>query len=607
MDYSIIADAYSRLENTPKRLEMMDILAELFISTPKEDLAKVVYLSQGKIGPDFSGLELGLADKLALKAVAFTTGQPEIELEQKYLDMGDMGELAAWAISKKKQTALFSSALTLERVFNNFLAITEKSGGQSQKKKIQLIADLLHDASPIEARYMIRTVVGKLRLGTGTMTILEALCAAFVSREDKPVVERAYNVSSDLGMVAYILASQGLDGVEGIKLSLGVPLKPMLAERLGSVPDILEKLGECQFEYKYDGLRVQAHIRSADGGNDGNPNGDCPNGNCLDDGGSLVKLFSRQLEDITEQFPELHDSLLAAFKGKSAVVEGECVPVDPNTGEMLPFQVISQRRGRKRDLEKAVEEIPVKLYLFDCLALNGKDMTDSTLPERRRTLEDNFETSDMVALGRILVTDEPEKAQEFFDMVISEGGEGVMAKSIAEDSTYRAGGRGWQWIKYKRDYQADLVDTLDLVAVGAFRGKGRRSGWYGGLLMASYDPETDTYQTVCKLGTGFDDATLASMMERFAPLVMDKPDKRVVSNITSDINFEPSVVMEVAGAEVSLSPIHTCALGVLKDKTGMAVRFPRFTGRWREDKSAQEATTSDEVVQMYKLQLKRVG
>jgi DNA ligase-1 len=582
MDYKEIADFYERIEGTSKRLEMAEHLSELLGKADEHSIDKLVYLTQAKLGPDFEGLELGLAERLVIKGLSFTTGIGEKELEESWREKGDLGLVGHDAIQSKKQTSLFSNPLTLDRVYDNLKSVATASGSRSQDTKIKLLADLLHDASPIEAKYIIRTVIGKMRLGIADMTIIDSLAQAFASKEDRSVIERAYNVCSDLGRVAKILRAEGLGGMEKIKLEVNVPLRAMLAERLTTVEEIFEKMGEeCAFEFKYDGLRIQAHIEKGE-----------------------VRLFSRNLEEITEQFPEVIDALSKSFSGNEGILEGECVPVNPETGEFLPFQEVSHRRGRKHELKSATLEYPVNLMLFDCLYFEGKDLTTDDFTARRKKLESAVQSSDLVKLSEIMVTGEKEEADEFFEKAIERGCEGLMAKSLG--SEYKAGSRGFQWIKYKREYKSEMVDTADLVVVGAFAGRGRRKGKYGALLMASYDPQSNTFRTVCKLGSGFDDATLDELPKRLEPFKLKEMDARVNSKLKADYWFSPSTVLEVRGAELTLSPTHTCALDEIKKDAGLAIRFPRFTGRFRDDKNPEDATTEEELVAMYHRQLKSV-
>ncbi len=582
MKFADLVEVYEKLEGTTKRLEMTEYLQDFFQQVPAEVVGNVVYLTQGTLLPEYRGVEMGLAEKLVLRALAFTTGIAQSEVESEWKRIGDLGSAGEELLKRKKQRTLFGERLTVKKVYDNLLKLATVSGTGSQEEKIKLLADLLHDATPLEARYILRIVVGRMRLGVADMTIVDALAAAFATKEDRGRVERAYNVSSDLGNVAQKLAAKGLRGLDDVHLKIGIPVRAMLCERLPDLEQIFEKLGECALEYKYDGLRIQAHLDSG-----------------------TTRLFSRRLEDLTEQFPDIVDAVTRAFVGKEGIIEGEAVPVDINTGAILPFQAVSVRRGRKYDIDRMAVEMPVHLLLFDCLLLNGKELIDEPYSQRRAALDRCIKQTDKVRLAETLVTGDVVRAESFFDEAIERGCEGLIAKAL--DSAYEAGSRGWQWIKYKRDYIAEMADTADLVIVGSFAGRGRRAGTYGALLMAAYDTEEDMFRTVCKLGSGFDDETLFSLPERLRKFRVGDLHPRVDSKLEADDWFEPAIVAEVLGAEITLSPMHTCALDTIKPGSGLAIRFPRFTGRWREDKKPRDATSVAELVSMYRNQLKRVS
>jgi DNA ligase-1 len=447
------------------------------------------------------------------------------------------------------------------------------------------LAGLLAAASILEAKYILRTVTGNLRLGIADMTVLDALAVAYGGgKEAREFIERAYNICSDLGRVAKIVVEEGLEGIKGFRVSAGEPIRPMLAERLSSPEEILEKLGgKCAAEYKYDGARLQAHKQ----GND-------------------VRLFSRRLENISDQYPDAVGLLEKNVKAEEAIVECECVAVDSDTGEMRPFQELMHRR-RKYEINKAIEDYPVSLFIFDLLFVDGRDLTLEPYPVRRRLLEKAVVESEHVSLTKSLVTSSPLELEKFFEEAIAEGCEGLVCKSVAKDSVYQAGARGWLWIKYKRDYKSEMIDTVDLVVVGAFHGRGKRAGAYGALLLAAYDSEKDAFETVTKCGTGFTDEDLAKLPRMLEKHVVAHRHPRVDSLLEADVWFEPVVVIEVLGAEFTLSPIHTCALGSVRPGSGVAIRFPRFTGKYRGDKAAEDATGSDEILGMYRAQLKKIG
>ena len=579
MLFAELAETFDRIEAEPSRLIMTSILSEFLKNVNSDDISHVVFLCQGKLRPDFYPQVLGMSDKLVIKALSATSGMAESKVTEAVVKEGDPGTAAEELVKNKKQMTLFSDPLTLERVIKSLVDIENAEGKDSQDKKTKILSNMLHDSGPVEARYLCRIVTGRMRVGAGTMTILDALAEAFGKKEDRPELERAFNITCDLGLVAKTIVDGGMDAIREIKVNVGNPLKVMLAERLRSIPDVVEKLdGKCAMEYKYDGIRVQAHITK-----------------------DSVKLYSRRLEDLTPNFPDVAKSLRERCRVEEAIVEGECVAIDLATGNMLPFQEVTHRR-KKHGMLEAVEEYPVRMFLFDMLYLDGKDMTSEPYLDRRSSIEKNFDISENIQMTTMRIVSSPDEGQKFFDEAIAARCEGIMAKSISDESIYRAGSRGFLWIKYKRDYQQALVDTFDLAVVGAFYGMGKRAGKYGALLMAAYDQDSDRFGTACKLGTGFDDEfleKLPAMLEIYKS--QDKPSS-VDAQMIPNVWFEPSVVLEVTGAEISISPIHTAAMGYVKDDSGLGIRFPRFTGRVRSDKDATECTTYSEMGDMYALQ-----
>ena len=580
MLYSDLAETFDRLESTGSRLEMTSILAEFFRRADKAELRSIVYLSQGKLHPDFVPGVLGMADRLVMKAIVKASGNPDEKVEKLTVETGDLGQVAETMISRKKQMALFSEELTVARVVKGLTTIENAEGKDSQDVKQKTLAGLLHDSGPLEARYLCRTVTGRMRVGAADMTILDALAEAFATKEDRPTIERAFNVTCDIGLVAETIANGGMDAVLAIGVKVGSPVKVMLAERLPSIAEVVEKMGgRCAMEYKYDGIRVQAHI-----------------------GRDSVKLYSRRLEDLTSNFPDIAEALRARCRHGEAIIEGECVAVDPETGYMLPFQNVTHRR-KKHGMDEAVRDVPVRIFMFDMLYADGRDWTSEPYLDRRAALESGFEIGDNVQMTTMRMVGSPEEGEDFFASAIGARCEGIMAKSVAPDSVYRAGSRGFLWIKYKKDYQQALTDSFDLAVVGAFYGMGKRAGRYGALLMAAYDNETGRFETVCKLGTGFDDAFLDAMPALLDGTLSETRPSSVDAEMVPDVWFDPAVVLEVVAAEITLSPIHTAAKDVLKEGAGLGIRFPRFTGRVRDDKTPEQCTTVSEIVEMYGMQV----
>jgi DNA ligase 1 len=587
MNYAEIADAYEKIEATTKRLEMTDLLVSLLKATPKNLLDKVVYLTQGKLYPDFEGVEIGVAEKLAIRALALASGRKENEIEEDLKKTGDIGETAQSVLDKKRQSTLFGAQkpLTAQKVYETFDKMANKSGSGAIDTKMSLLCGLLNDASPKEAKYVLRTVTSNLRLGIADMTVLDALAIAYGGgKEARELIERAYNISSDLGRVASVVAEKGIEGIKEYQVTVFEPIRPMLAERLASPEEILDKLGgKCVAEYKYDGERIQLHKK-----------------------GDKVVLFSRRLEKISDQYPDAIDLVKKKVAAQETILEGECVAMDLETGEMRPFQELMHRR-RKYGIEEAITQYPVSLFMFDALYVDGKDYTQEPYQTRRKALEKAIAKSDRLTLAKQALTSNTKQLETFFEVAIADGCEGLMCKSVGKDSIYQAGARGWLWIKYKRDYKSEMTDTVDLVVVGAIHGRGKRAGAYGALLLATYNKKADTFETVTKCGTGFTDKDLAYLPELLRKHEIPRKHSRVQSTLEADVWFEPAVVLEVLGAEITLSPIHTCAMDSIRKGSGLAIRFPRFTGKYRTDKAAEDATTSAEVVEMYQGQLKKIS
>jgi DNA ligase-1 len=580
MLYSRMVETYQKIEATTKRLEITKLLVDLLKETPSEIIDRVVYLTQGKLYPDYLGVEIGIAEKLAIKALAIVTAIQESRIASEYKRRGDLGDAAQSLLAGKTQVGLANERLTVEEVY----AVLDGPG--SVESKIRQLTSLISKASPIESKYIIRMSLGRLRLGVAEMTLLDALAYALAGgKESKALLEQAYNRSSDLGFVARSLVTGGIDAIRSFKVTVGRPIRPMLAERLSDPQEILEKMnGRAAAEYKYDGMRIQAHLSNR-----------------------KVTLFSRRLENITDQFPDLQGLLNQGIVGDELILEGEAVPVDPSTGELLPFQLVSQRRGRKHELEKTIEEIPVALFAFDLLYNNGVDYTQLEYPRRREALANLIRRNERLDLSRQIIVIKPEQLDDFMQQAVADGCEGLMIKSIGSDSIYKAGARGWGWIKYKRDYKSEMQDTVDLVVVGAFAGRGRRGGNYGALLLAAYDEKDDVFRTACKCGSGFKDEDLANLPEMLEKYKINHWHPRVDSKIVADTWFVPGLVLEVIGAEITLSPIHTCGLNSIRLGAGLAIRFPRFTGKYRTEKSPEDATTTQEIVGMYRSQLKKLA
>ncbi len=594
LEFKVLADAFEAMERITSRTQLTLLMVRLLKQTPPEVVDKVVYLIQGKLGPDWKGYpELGVGEKMLVLAIASAYKVSASQVEKLYKSLGDLGsaaeKLALKYRSQRRPMGLEAfmgggeEKLTVTRVYNTLLRVAMATGEGSRDLKLRLVAGLLTEASPKEAKYIVRFIEGKLRLGVGDATILDALAIAFGGgAHAREVIERAYNLRADLGSIARIVMEQGVEALKDVKPQVGVPVRPMLAERHNDPAEILRKVGgRGLVEYKYDGERGQIHKD-----------------------GDKIYIFSRRLENITHMYPDVVEIARKYIRAEKAIIEGEIVAIDPDTMELRPFQEL-MRRKRKHEIHKAMREVPVAVFLFDALYKDGEDLTMKPLPVRRKYLEEMIQATETWMPTPYIITSDPEELNKFFLKAIEDGAEGVMVKAIHDQSIYRAGARGWLWIKFKRDYKSEMIDTVDLVVVGGFYGKGRRGGKIGTLLMAAYDPKTDTFKTVCKVGSGFTDEDLDRMEEILGPYRIPHKHPRVESKVEPDVWFAPAKVAEIIGAELTLSPMHTCCLGKVKPGVGISIRFPRFI-RWRDDKNPEDATTEEELLEMYKRQLRKV-
>ena len=583
MDYSEVAGKYAELEAISGRNEMTRIMADLLLATPRGELPMLVYLTQGKLRPDYEGVELGLAEKLALRAISAASGVSSDKVYLTYVKHGDIGSAAQELLATKNQGTLFSEGLTLKRVYDTLLRIARQSGSGSIEGKLRELASLLNDASPLEAKFIMRTVTGELRLGVADYTVLDASATAFLGgKEERSTIERAYNVHPDLGFVVATVASEGLKGIQKIVVEVGVPIRPMLAERLNSAEAIVKKMGgkEIVAEYKLDGERLQIHKDGDD-----------------------VRLFSRRLEVITGHYPDAAELVKKYVGPRRAILEAEVVAINEDTGEYLPFQELMHRR-RKHGVDQAIADYPVALNFFDILLSGKSDLTGKPYTVRRKKLEEAVKATGRTRLVPKEATSDPQAIDSFMEEAIENGCEGLVIKDPA--STYRAGAREFAWIKLKREYRSELTDTIDLVIIGAFHGKGRRAGTYGTYLLGTFDTKRELYTSVAKIGTGFSDEDLARIPKLLKQYESHVRPPNVESKMVPDIWFRPRIVIETIASELTLSPIHTAAMGRIRPGAGISLRFPKFTGKVRDDKGPEDATSVDEIVGMYNRQLKKV-
>tara|TARA_B100001750_G_scaffold150502_1_gene120585 strand:+ start:153 stop:1907 length:1755 start_codon:yes stop_codon:yes gene_type:complete len=580
MKFSVLSDSLEKMELTTKRLELTAILVELLKKTPIETISKVIYLMQGKIRPNFEGVELGIAEKLVIRAISKSSGITIKKIEDAYNDDGDLGKTGSNILKQKTQTTFSAETITLERVYDTLLKISKLEGKGSQDMKMKYISSLLNDATPIESKFVLKILLGTLRLGIAENTVMDALAIAFTDKkENRELVENAYNVSSDLGKVSEVLATDGINGILKFNTSLFSPIRPMLADRVKSEQEAIKKIeSKLAAEYKLDGERAQIHKKN-----------------------EKIIIFSRSLENITKYYPDVVEKISKSINATEGIFEAEIVAVNENSGNFLPFQELMHRR-RKYKLEKAVSDYPITVNFFDLLFYNGIDFLEKPYDERRKTLENIIKENNFAKLVPMSIAKNDGDISEMLENSINSGCEGLMLKVL--NAPYRAGARGNNWLKLKREYQNELGDSLDLVVVGAFFGRGRRTGKYGTLLLSSYEPESDTFPTICKVGTGFTDENLDQLYQILSNKVILKKNPRVESSMEADIWFEPELVLEIVASEITLSPIHKTCLDMIRKDTGFALRFPKFTGKIRNEKAAEDSSVSEEVLALYKSQKK---
>jgi len=616
--FSKLAEVFARLEKTASSLAMIDILADFFPKISPEEAKISAYLLRGELTPPYEGLEIGLADKMVIRAIALAQNSTNEKIESLFNKAGDLGLVVEILKigDKKKGLPAGRQGLIIKEVFEKLIEIANFGGAGSQEKKVNYLADLISKVSGEEARYIVRTILGTLRLGVGEMTFLYGLAKAFsgnlpsqdlptgqaglwqASKKNKAVLEYAFNVISDLGEVAYAVSKNGFGKIGDIEPKVGVPIRMMLSSRIEELKEVHNHIpGEVLVEDKYDGERIQAHIL-----NKRRPTRTIRGQTQTDTDNTNVVLFSRRQENITHQYPDVIGALKKSFKGKEAIVEGEVVPFDEKTGKQVPFQILMSRR-RKHKIEEYIKKIPVKYFLFDLLYLDGHNFLGKSLEQRKTALKNSLAKSKIIEFAEGAVTDDLAEIKKRFEDSIKMGNEGIMIKDYS--GIYQAGSRGWLWIKFKKDYQKEIVDTFDLAVVGALYGAGRRAKTYGSLLAAAYNPKKNKYYSFTKIGTGFTDETLAQLPKILDKYKLKEKSKLLETGMNMDVWFEPKIVLEISGAEITVSPTHTVAEDKIKTglpagrQGGLALRFPRFL-RWRKDKSAEEATTVQEIYDIYK-------
>ncbi len=567
MLYSTLAEAFEKLEQTASYLEKNSTIAELLKRTPAEEMERVILLLLGRPWPAYVSKETGVGLQQLKKAVAKASGYSSAEVEKLMQEVGDLGEVTRRLLTKKKQVTLFTERLTVKKVFDKIKQLPEITGGGSVDRKIDTISELLTDSGPLEAKFVVRTVLGDLRIGVAEGRLRDAIASAFKISPEK--IEHAYMLTTDYSIVAKAAAS-GERGLGKLGVSVMHPVNPMLAQRAEGVDEILKRMkGKAAFELKLDGIRVQVHKD-----------------------GDEIALFTRRMENYTNMFPDIISPLRKALKPKRAIVDGELVAIDKRTGKPMPFQEVLKRR-RKYEIKEAAKQIPVEVQLFDVLLVDGRTMLDEPYVKRRAELEKIVEEVG----GRVMVVEqqvlsEPDKINKFVDKAIKVGHEGLLAKDL--DASYRAGRREFVWLKLK-----PILETLDLVVVGGLYGKGKRAGFFGSYVLAALDEETGIFKTATKCGSGYTDEDLKELTKRFKKIQSKKPHPDVDIEIECPAYFKPEVVFEISFEEIQVSPEE-------RHTAGFGLRFPRYK-RIREDRRPQEITTAREIGELFEMQERRKG
>lgn len=564
MYYSDLVQLYEKLEKTSSKLEKTHILAEFLKGTSSDELEKVILLVQGRVFPKYTMYELGVATQMVIRAIARYTGFSVEKVNDLFREKGDLGLVAEECVANRKQVILFSEKLTIDKVFDDLQKLAFHTGVGSQNRKLNLIGDLLTSAEPKEAKYIIRTILGELRVGVAEGIIRDAIVEAFLlveatRKEEKKsltdLVDYAWNILADYGEVARIAKEKGVEGLKNVKLQLGRPYQVMLGLAAKSIESIVREFGKIAAEWKYDGMRVIIEKKK-----------------------DTIWIFSRRLENVTKQFPDAVELAKKGLNADEVIVEGELLGIDKNSGDPLPFQVLSQRIQRKYNIEKMVKEIPIQINVFDIVYLNGNMLLQKPFIERRKILESVVnEIPGKFQLSKQIITDNLKELEQFYQEALNAKQEGLMLKVL--NAPYTFGRHVGTMYKIK-----PIMETLDLAIVGAEWGTGARAKWLSSYVVACRDPNTGKFLPVGMMGTGLSEEQFKEMTERLKPLILSQKGKYV--------EIRPEIVVEVGYQEIQKSPNY---------ESGFALRFPRLI-RVRTDKSINECDTINRVKELYESQ-----
>lgn len=583
MKFSAFALYLDRLEETSSRLSLIEILGELFKKIHKDEIDKVIYLMQGRVAPFFAPIEMGMAEKMVASAVALAFDSSKEEVLKKTGQKGDLGLVAKDLAEEKRNKE--KDVLVVD-VFEKLLEIATTGGEGSVEKKISLLSSLLSQFDAVAVKHLVRIALGNARLGIGDPTVLDGLATAILGDKlQRKLLEKAYNETSDLGLIGRTLVNGGLADVKKLGVMVGRPIRSELCERLPNPTKVFEKLGETiHATYKYDGFRVQIHKNGDD-----------------------IMMFSRNLENMTHMFPELIDATRKQVKAKTAILDTEALAYQPESEEFLPFQETTKRR-RKHNIEEVAKSLPLKAFVFDVLYVDGKSLIDTPLTERREVMQQLIDGDEVLIPSPGVMLYDAHGLQIMLDDAISKGLEGVVVKR--PESLYEAGGRNFNWVKLKRHSSGELEDTIDCVILGYIFGRGKRAEFgAGALLVGIYDKEKDEFVSVSKIGTGLTDEEWRSIKDKAHGLELSHKPARVNSKIEPSVWVKPEIVIEVLADEITRSPNHTAGMMLSEEgkvvEPGYALRFPRLIKFRDKDKKPEDATSVQELVEMYQSQGKQ--
>lgn len=579
MFFSHVGNVFDEIEKESSRLVMTTLLGQLLSQATPQEAEIICNLSLGQLHPPHIGTQFNVAQKTMVPVVARVLDISEETTKSRMKKEGDLGSIIAQGSWSEKST------MSLMSVYEELCVIEEIEGTGSQELKAAHIEKLCKELDPVSAKYVVRMVIGTLRLGFSDMTIVDALSwVAVGDKSVRSIIEDAYNICADIGLIARVLKESGITQIEKMNIQMGIPIRPAAAERLPTAKAIMEKIGSCIAQPKLDGFRLQIHL---------DKRGEKP----------IIHFFSRNLQDMSYMFPDLAKTV-TDLAVETLICEGEAICYDPNTGSFLPFQETVKRK-RKHGIEEAMTDFPLKLYLFDILYLNGESLLSDTHKKRREMLKKifgNMDEDNIHIIDQVPIESASELEKYFLENVAS-GLEGLVIKR--EDAIYQPGKRNFNWIKLKRQEEGHLEDTIDCVILGYYAGRGKRASFgIGAFLVGVFNKREDRFETVAKIGTGLKDYEWRELKKKCDALARQTTPHNIMCNpaLVPDVWVEPEIVCLVRADEITISPVHSA--GKTANNLGFALRFPRFMG-YRDDKDAAQATESIEIKRLFDNQYAR--